>query len=366
MPLHSKLTVPEPRKSEGIAEIDETEFKRRFEDRFKDPLYDRMRAQVHELANIAWDAHKKGNKAPFTRKAGACYKDPDYDISVDWLNTKEAIDKARLEQENPATKSKILVISGANRNDKTCPGEVSKSRRLAQIAQETIEKEFGYDAELLDLSLVTSEFGKQIHPCKGCVSTAMPLCHFPCSCYPNYSLGQNVDWMNEIYPKWVGAHGIIIVTPVYWYQTPSALKLMIDRLVCADGGNTDPSSTHGKKAKEAKEIEADGWDFPKHLKGRAFGLVVHGDSGGTDHVRTSLSSWARDMQLINSGNLGEVSRYIGYYEPYYLSHQTLDKDTAMQEEARNVARSVSMTIKGLREEHIEKFVSPDLKDPRPK
>ncbi|MDT1862696.1 flavodoxin family protein, partial [Acinetobacter baumannii] len=82
------------------------------------------------------------------------------------------------------------------------------------------------------------------------------------------------DWMNEIYERWVLAHGVIIVTPVYWYQAPAVLKLMIDRLVCADGGNPDPTSTHGKKAEEAKQIERDGWDYPKHLAGRAFGLVV--------------------------------------------------------------------------------------------
>ena len=43
--------------------------------------------------------------------------------------------------------------------------------------------------------------------------------------------------MNELYPRWVAAHGVMIVTAVYWYQAPSVLKLMIDRLVCADGGN---------------------------------------------------------------------------------------------------------------------------------
>ena len=48
----------------------------------------------------------------------------------------------------------------------------------------------------------------------------MALCHWPCSCYPNYSLGQVQDWMNEIYPIWVAAHGIMIITPVNWYQAP--------------------------------------------------------------------------------------------------------------------------------------------------
>ena len=48
------------------------------------------------------------------------------------------------------------------------------------------------------------------------------------------------------------AHGIVIVTPVYWYQAPSTLKLMMDRLVCADGGNADPTSTQGKEPRSRR------------------------------------------------------------------------------------------------------------------
>jgi multimeric flavodoxin WrbA len=64
--------------------------------------------------------------------------------------------------------------------------------------------------DLLDLSRLTSEYGRRIHQCKACFSTSPALCHWPCSCYPNYSLGQVQDWMNEIYPLWVAAHGIMI------------------------------------------------------------------------------------------------------------------------------------------------------------
>ncbi len=100
----------------------------------------------------------------------------------------------------------------------------------------------GIVTDLLDLSLLSSGSDRNIHPCKGCASTAMPLCHWPCNCCPNHPLGQTNDWMAEIYPLWVAAHAIVIVTPVYWYQSPSPLTLMIDRLVCADGGDgaTDP------------------------------------------------------------------------------------------------------------------------------
>ena len=38
---------------------------------------------------------------------------------------------------------------------------------------------------------------------------------------PDYALGQAHDWMNEIYPLWVAARGILLVTPVNWSQAPA-------------------------------------------------------------------------------------------------------------------------------------------------
>ena len=151
---------------------------------------------------------------------------------------------------------------------------------------------------MLDLSRLASEYGRVIYPCKACVSTAMPLCHWPCSCYPNHAIGQVNDWMNEIYPMWVAAHGIMIVSPVNWYQAPAGLKAMIDRLVCADGGNPDPTSTHGKDAAAAKALELKGWPYPRHLAGRLFSVIVHGDASGVENLRRILTDWLTDMGLI--------------------------------------------------------------------
>src|SRR5262245_11814228 len=78
-------------------------------------------------------------------------------------------------------------------------------------------------------------------------------------------------------PDVVAANGIMSITPVNWYQVSSPLKLMMDRLVCADGGNPDPTRTHGKDARSAKELELAGWNYPRHLAGRLFAVVVHGD-----------------------------------------------------------------------------------------
>lgn len=99
---------------------------------------------------------------------------------------------------------------------------------------------------------------------------------------------------------------------------------MIDRLVCADGGNPDPTSTSGKTASKAKELEMAGWDYPKHLAGRAYGLVVHGDVAGVGDARRALSDWLDWMGFIDAGTPSRLERYIGYYEPYATSHEALD------------------------------------------
>jgi hypothetical protein len=64
------------------------------------------------------------------------------------------------------------------------------------------------------------------------------------------------------------------------------------------GGNPDPTSTSGKNADKAKAMELQGWDYQKHLAGRAYGLIVHGDVAGIEGARRSLSDWLDWMGLL--------------------------------------------------------------------
>jgi multimeric flavodoxin WrbA len=226
------------------------------------------------------------------------------------------------------------------------------------MLREFVEENGGFAVDFLDLSRLASEYGRKIFPCKACVSTAMPLCHWPCSCYPNHYMGQVHDWMSEIYPRWVAAHGVMIVTPVHWYEAPSVLKLMMDRLVCADGGNPDPTTTHGKS------MELKGWNYPKHLAGRIFSVVVHGDATGAGNLESDLHSWLCDMELIPAGIPAVLSRYIGYYEPYATSHDALDKDEAFMEETRNAARTLMEAVLEMRQGR--RPAGGGIKEPRPK
>ena len=335
------------RTGQAPAPLTRAQFHDRFNGRFYDPAFAAEQDAITRIEAIAWDALQEGRKAPITRAAGPEFSDATHELSVQWLDIRSRLKAAQALWSSSSTPARVLLICGSARNDGTCPGEVSKTWRLTEWAQQVVERA-GMQADLLDLSLVTSEYGRNIHPCKGCVSSAMPLCHWPCSCYPNHALGQTDDWMAEIYERWVAAHGVIILAPTYWYQSPSPLKLMIDRMVCADGGNPDPTTTHGKRVAEAKQIEQQGWDYPKHVAGRAYGVVVHGDVAGVEAHRRNLTDWLDWMGLIDAGAAAKLDRYIGYYEPYFNSHEALDKDTAVQEEACNVARSVVQAVTELR------------------
>ena len=93
--------------------------------------------------------------------------------------------------------------------------------------------------------------------------------------------------------------------------------------------------------------------------------AMHGDVAGAEGHRRNLSDWLEWMGLIDAGVAAKLDRYIGFYEPYYNSHDTLDKDHAVQEEVRNVARAVVAAVKEIRAGRLSQ---PDkrIKWPRPK
>lgn len=352
------------RKGQAPDTLSREVFGERFRARFFDPAFDAEHEALARIEQIAWEAYEDGRKAPLTVKAGPAFGDPDYDLSQEWLETHHRLNAAQQRWAETATRSRVLLVNASPRNDGTCPGEISKTWRLTHIARETLQGH-GIEADLLDLSWLASDYGRQIHPCKACVSTAMPLCHWPCSCYPNHGQGQTNDWMAEIYERWVSAHGVLLLTPVHWYQVTSPLKLMMDRLVCADGGNADPTLTGGKNPEKAKQLEMDGWHYPKHLAGRAYGVVVHGDVAGIEGVRRSLCDWLDWMGLIDAGPKARLDRFIGYYEPYATSHEALDRDRALQDEVRNAAQALAKAVAQLRAGQLRQS-DQGLAPPRPK
>jgi multimeric flavodoxin WrbA len=352
------------RKGMPDVQLTREEFEKRLRNRFFDPAFKANEEPIKTIIETAWNGYAEYRKSPVTQRAGPEFAFPEEELSVEWLETRERIKAAEARQKDPKSPSRILLVNGSMRSDQSCPGEMSKTWRLVEMAEETVRAN-GIETEILDLSLLTSQYGRLIHPCKACVSTAMPLCNWPCSCYPNHAMGQVSDWMNEIYRMWAAAHGVMIITPVNWYQAPSGLKAMIDRLVCADGGNPDPTKTGGKDPARAKELEMKGWHYPRHLAGRAFSVVVHGDAAGVENLRRILSDWLQDMGLIPAGYKSQLGAFIGYMGSYAENHADLDDNDAVQADTKTAARALANAVSMLR---AGKLVPPDagLHEARPK
>ena len=50
------------------------------------------------------------------------------------------------------------------------------------------------------------------------------------------------------------------------------------------------------------------------------------------------------MLLIPAGAASAIEKYIGYWEPYATTHQAMDRDSPMQDEVRNAARSLAEAV----------------------
>jgi hypothetical protein len=150
----------EPRKGSPSPRLDETEFRRRFRSQFSDPAFEAVGDAMEKVVGAAWDAYSHHRKSPHVRKAGGAFYDPGYDLAVDWLEARDRVLAAQAMHDDPGGTTRLLLVSSSSRSEHTCPGELSKSYRLAQIAREAIlSNGAGVEVEVLDLSRVASEYG---------------------------------------------------------------------------------------------------------------------------------------------------------------------------------------------------------------
>jgi multimeric flavodoxin WrbA len=177
---------------------------------------------------------------------------------------------------------RVLVISGSNRRQYNCPGVDSKARTLMLRMAERLPQEWEIDYE--DLGNVFAR--ARIQSCNACVSTSMALCTFPCNCYSkNSHFEPDLMWDLDMYARLDLADAWAIIAPVNWYAPTSNLKLMFDRLVCANGGNPREDLIEHKNAELARDLEhSEEWKklSQNHLEGRTAAFFCYGDGGGDE------------------------------------------------------------------------------------
>src|SRR6185437_9322698 len=125
--------MPEPDVRTGMppAKLSRDEFEKRYRRRFIDPAFEPLGKELNAIIDAAWDAYSHSRKSPRTRKAGPGFADPDYEIAIDWLATRDAILAAQHLHDDINEKPRILIVNGSSRSEHSCPGEMSKTWRLA-------------------------------------------------------------------------------------------------------------------------------------------------------------------------------------------------------------------------------------------
>lgn len=207
---------------------------------------------------------------------------------------------------------RVFVIAGSNRRQYNCPGVDSKARTLMLRMAKRLPESWEIDIE--DLGNV---YGRaRIQSCNACVSTSMALCVWPCNCYePKNDAEPDLMWDLDMYSRLDLADAWAIIGPVNWYGPSSNLKLMFDRLVCANGGNPREDLIDHKNPELAMELEkTDEWErlTRNHLEGRTAAFFTYGDGGGSE--------------------IGEDGR------PRILRHKEyFDPDKAMEDDRRSYA-----------------------------
>ena len=269
------------RKGMPPVELSREEFEKRYRRRFVDPVFNSVERELAAVIAAAWDAYRDSRKAPLTRKAGPGFADPDYEIAFDWFNARDAILAAQRRHDDADEPSRILLINGSSRSEHTCQRQADPSLQgvcvyfndALPLAVQLLPKLFaGTDRRLDERNLSALGGRARRHD-------------------------RNADKLVSGADRPEGHDGPLGLCR--WRQP-------------------DPSSTHGKKAAEAKELELRGWPYPRHLAGRYFGLVIHGDSVGAEMLRQSIAAWLTDMSLISAGRMAEADGYIGYMEPYAI------------------------------------------------
>ena len=129
------MAKPEVRRQTKWVPLTKEQFRERFYARYYDPAFDKLRSQLEKVFEVAWDGYIVYRKSPRKKPAGKGYADPKQALPIEWIEARAAIDAAEKHQKDAKSPTRILIVNGSTRSEHTCPGEISKTRRLAQHAQ---------------------------------------------------------------------------------------------------------------------------------------------------------------------------------------------------------------------------------------
>lgn len=202
----------------------------------------------------------------------------------------------------PSPPLRVLLIAASQRRQYNCPGIDGKARSLLLRMKAQLPSHWEIDVE--DISNV---YGRQkIQSCNACVSTSMALCVWPCNCYEKENKKEaDLMWDLDLYSRLDYADAWAFIAPTNWYAPTSNLKLLFDRLVCANGGNPKEDLIDHKNPEMAMKLDKTE-TFKElsqnHLEGRTAAFFSYGDAGGDEIGDDGIPKLIRHKEYFNPKN----------------------------------------------------------------
>src|SRR5687767_4482263 len=103
---------PEVRTQSEYVPLTKDEFRARFYERFYDPAFDAVTAELEKVFELAWNGYVEYRKTPRTARAGEEFAHPEAQLPIEWLKARADIRAAEQAQKDPRSRSRILVIAG--------------------------------------------------------------------------------------------------------------------------------------------------------------------------------------------------------------------------------------------------------------
>lgn len=210
---------------------------------------------------------------------------------------------------------RVFVVAGSGRRVANCPAAEGKAKFFAERIKEKMPSDWIIDVFDLGNDYVLPK----IQSCNACVSTSMALCVWPCNCYERHSFFEpDLMWDEDVYGRIYAADAIMICAPINWYTVTSNLKLMFDRLVCANGGNPEEKLINHKDGALAAKLEhSPRWKdlSVNHLEGRTAAFFVYGDEGGDEFDDEGRPKIVRHKEYFDPEEEAKMGRETHFYGP---------------------------------------------------
>ena len=149
------------RKGMPSVQLDQQEFKRRYLTRFYDPAFDALKPEIDRIADVAWKSYEDYNKSSAHPESRSRLRRSELRSRRRMAGGARSDRRRPQRQHEDPQAPRASCWSTARRAASTpAPARCRRPGGWSTMAREAIEQSCGFEVDILDLSRLTSEYGR--------------------------------------------------------------------------------------------------------------------------------------------------------------------------------------------------------------